>query len=188
MTVPQDFWCTSLFISQLHLGPWSSGVELFPYGFTFAVILTLYFFLCCIPNANKKKILKLSMFEKWILYTFIRGILIYVHFEFSVPWKAYSEILIFEILIRVAVVIPRCCRQCQKFVSVVAISAEQWMALLPTTPIIFPRCGPQHGKMIGVVAYTAEKLSALLTTTRKNVPTTIDTLSPPPPPRYASDS
>jgi hypothetical protein len=59
------------------------------------------------------------------------------------------------------------------------------MALLPTTPKMFQRCEPQHGKIIGVVAYTAEKLSALLTTTRKNVPTTIDTLSPP---QYASDS
>ncbi len=45
-------------------------------------------------NADKNKILKLSVFEKWIMYTFIRGIVMYVNFEFNVPLKAYSEVLI----------------------------------------------------------------------------------------------
>ncbi len=35
------------------------------------------------------------MFEKRILYTFIRGIVMYVNFEFTDPLKAYSEVLIF---------------------------------------------------------------------------------------------
>jgi hypothetical protein len=30
------------------------------------------------------------MFEKWILYTFIRGIVMYVYFEFTIPLKAYN--------------------------------------------------------------------------------------------------
>ncbi len=35
------FWYTFLFINQLNLSPWLADVKLFPYGFTFAVILTL---------------------------------------------------------------------------------------------------------------------------------------------------
>ncbi len=48
---------------------------------------------------------------KWILYIFIRGILMYVYFQLTVPLKAYSEDNILKILIRVAVIIPRCWRQ-----------------------------------------------------------------------------
>ncbi len=102
-------------------------------------------------------------------------------------------------LIGVVVIIPRCCRQHQKFFSIIAHSTEKiirviaynadhfsvslptkqkstlisvhlyFFALLPTKPIIFLRCGPQRGKTVSVVAYTAEKLSVLLTTTWKNV-------------------
>jgi hypothetical protein len=46
-------------------------------------------------------------------------------FEFAVPLKAYSEVLIFLILIRIVVIIPHCCRQQQRFFSVVAHSAEK---------------------------------------------------------------
>jgi hypothetical protein len=35
------------------------------------------------------------MLKKRILYTFNRGIVIYVNFEFTVPLKDYSEVLIF---------------------------------------------------------------------------------------------
>ncbi len=34
------------------------------------------------------------MFEKWIIYTVIRGAIIYVYFEYSVPLKVYSKVLI----------------------------------------------------------------------------------------------
>ncbi len=34
------------------------------------------------------------MFEKWILYTFIRGTFMYVYIEYTVPLKVYSEVLI----------------------------------------------------------------------------------------------
>ncbi len=36
-------------------------------------------------SVNKNKILKLYMFEKSILYTFIKSIMVYVYFEFTVP-------------------------------------------------------------------------------------------------------
>jgi hypothetical protein len=71
------------------------------------------------------KILKLSKFEKWILYIFIRGIVMYVYFVFTVPLRAYSGVLIFLMLSRVVVIIPRCCRQHRKFFSIVAHSAEK---------------------------------------------------------------
>ncbi len=35
------------------------------------------------------------MFVKWILFTSIRGIVMYVYNEFTVPLKIYSEVLIF---------------------------------------------------------------------------------------------
>jgi hypothetical protein len=60
-----------------------------------------------------KKIIKLSMFRNWILYTFLRGIVMYVYFEFTVSLKAYNEVQIFLILILVVVIIPRCCWQRQ---------------------------------------------------------------------------
>ncbi len=49
-------------------------------------------------NADKNKILLLSLFEKWILYTFIRdtGTVMYVYFEQTVPLKVYSEVLLFK--------------------------------------------------------------------------------------------
>jgi hypothetical protein len=34
------------------------------------------------------------MFEKWILNTLIRDIVIYVYFEYTVPLKVYLEVLI----------------------------------------------------------------------------------------------
>jgi hypothetical protein len=37
------------------------------------------------------------MFGNWILYTFLRGIVMYVYFEFTVSLKAYSEVKIFLI-------------------------------------------------------------------------------------------
>jgi hypothetical protein len=32
------------------------------------------------------------MFETWSLYTFIRGIVMYLYFEYTVPLKVYSEV------------------------------------------------------------------------------------------------
>ncbi len=60
------------------------------------MILTLKFFRVVSHKADKNKFLNLSMLEKGILYTFIRGFVTYVYFEFTVPLKAYSEVLIFK--------------------------------------------------------------------------------------------
>ncbi len=35
------------------------------------------------------------MLEKWILHTFIRGIVMYVYFEFTIPLQVYSKVLNF---------------------------------------------------------------------------------------------
>jgi hypothetical protein len=78
------------------------------------------------------------MLEKWILYTLIRGIGMYVYFEYTVPLKVYSEILLFKN-------INPCC--------------SNYFALLLTTAKIFQRCCPQRRKIINVVAYNAEKYS-----------------------------
>jgi hypothetical protein len=37
------------------------------------------------------------MFEKWILYTFIRGIVMNVYFDLTVPLKAFSDVLFLKI-------------------------------------------------------------------------------------------
>jgi hypothetical protein len=63
----------------------------------------------------------------------IRGIVLYVCFEFTVPLKAYSEVLIFLIVIHVVEVIPHCCQQHRKLFGVIAHSAEKLLAFLPTT-------------------------------------------------------
>ncbi len=86
------------------------------------------------------------MFEKWIFYTFIRGIVMNVYFYLTVPLKAFSDVLLSKI--RNVVIILRCCRQHRKIFSFVANNAEKWSMLLLTTPIIF--C---------VIAYSAEKYS-----------------------------
>jgi hypothetical protein len=86
----------------------------------------------------------------------------YVYFEFTVPLKVYSEVLIFVILICVVVIVLHCCQQPGKIFSIVAHSTEKSLALLPSMPLIFPLCGPQRVQMICVVAYTEEKLSVLL--------------------------
>jgi hypothetical protein len=123
----------------------------------------------------------------------------YLYFEYTVPLKVYSEVLIIQILnLRCSnyfgllpttpIIFQRCRPQHRKMIGVVAYNDDNFStllpttqkctiisvhmcfsALLPTTPVIFPRCGPQRGKMISVVAYTAEKFSPLLPTTRKNV-------------------
>jgi hypothetical protein len=61
------------------------------------------------------------MFEKWILYTFIRCIVMYVYFEFTIPLKSYSEVLIFYMLIHVVLVVPY-----------YANNGKTFSALLPT--------------------------------------------------------
>ncbi len=95
-------------------------------------------------NADKNKIPKLSMFEKWILYTCIRGIVMYIYFEFTFLWKVYSEVLIFKCIV---VIVLRCCWQQQTFFSIVA-----------TTKKSDRRCCLHIGKSL-----------ALLTSTQKNV-------------------
>ncbi len=67
----------------------------------------LIFFHIVSHNTDINKILKLSMCEKWILYTFVRGIVMYVYFEFTVPLQSYSQV--FFMLIRIAVIIPHFC-------------------------------------------------------------------------------
>ncbi len=99
-------------------------------------------------NADRNKILKLSMFEKGILYTFSRGIVMYVYFEFTVPLKAYIEWGL-NFLNN----IPHC---------------SIYSLLLPVTPKIFQHCGPQRRKIIGIFAYNAEHYSAFLPTTWKS--------------------
>jgi hypothetical protein len=57
------------------------------------------FFPYCIPQHRYiKKIFNQSMFEKYILYIFIRYIEMYVYFGFTVSLKAYGEVIIFKIL------------------------------------------------------------------------------------------
>jgi hypothetical protein len=87
------------------------------------------------------------MFEKWILYYFIRGIVMSVYFEFTVPLKAYNEVLIF-------LNINPCC--------------SNYSTLLPTKPETFWCCCSQHRKIIIVVAYNADHFSSLLPTMRKS--------------------
>jgi hypothetical protein len=81
------------------------------------------------------------------LFTSLRDIVIYVYFEFTVPLKVYSVVLIF------LNINPRC---------------SNCSALLPTTAKIFQRCCPQHRKIISVVAYNGDNFSALWTTARKS--------------------
>ncbi len=42
----------------------------------------------------KRKFFNYFCFEKLILYTFIIGTVMYVYFEYTVPLKVYSEVLI----------------------------------------------------------------------------------------------
>jgi hypothetical protein len=52
----------------------------------------LIFFCVVSHNADNNKVLKLSMFVKSILFNSLRGIVMYVYFEFIVPLKDYSEV------------------------------------------------------------------------------------------------
>ncbi len=141
------FWYTFPFISQLHLGPWLSGVKLFPYCcFTFAVILTLFFFCVVSHNANKKKILKLSMFENGFVHLYYRYCYMCLFWVFCSLKGLQWGLNFWNINL--------CC--------------SSYSALLPTKPKKFQRCCHQRRTMIGVVAYNADHFSALWATARKD--------------------
>jgi hypothetical protein len=54
----------------------------------------LIFFCIVSHNSDKNPIREISLFEKWILYTLIRGTVMYVYFWYTVPLKVYSEVII----------------------------------------------------------------------------------------------
>jgi hypothetical protein len=69
----------------------------------------------------------------------------YVYFGFTVPSKAYNQVISFIILFRIVIIIIRCCPQHQ----------------------IFFRA-PQCEKIVAVVTYNTDFCSALQATMRKN--------------------
>jgi hypothetical protein len=74
------FWYTFVFINQLHLGPWLADVKLFPYGFTFVVILTLYFFSALYPTTQiKTKFLKYLRLKNIFCTLLLEVLLMYVY-------------------------------------------------------------------------------------------------------------
>jgi hypothetical protein len=94
----------------------------------------LIFFCVISHNADNNKVLELSMFVRLILFNSLRGIVMYVHLEFTVPLKARWGLSYLNIN-------PHC---------------SNCSALLPTTAKNFQCCCPQHRKIIGVVAYNSD--------------------------------
>ncbi len=86
------------------------------------------------------------MFEKYILYIFIRYIEMYVYFGFTVSLKAYSEVIIFKILICTIKIILRHTHHTEHFSTFdahnpkhfsIAHNAEKWFPLLPDNARLF---------------------------------------------------
>jgi hypothetical protein len=102
---------------------------------------------------------------------------VYVYFGFTVPLKAYSEVLVSKKLICVVVIFPRCCLHRGKIFCVETDNGDHFSALAAHNVdcsfnfiLLYLRCCPQRGKIFRVDAYNAEKSSALIPTTQKNDP------------------
>ncbi len=76
------------------------------------------------------------------LFVFFRRVETYVYFELTVPFKAYSEILVFKMLIRF-----------------VTHNAKHLSVLLPTTRKSVPCCGLQCPLFFRILGNNAEKCS-----------------------------
>jgi hypothetical protein len=89
----------------------------------------------------------------------------YVYFGFTVPLKAYCEVLVYKKLICVVVIFPRCCLHRGKIFWVETDNRDHFPRWQPTTWIVvfILFC------FICVVAHNIEKSSALMLTTQKNL-------------------
>ncbi len=125
------------------------------------------------------------MFEKYILYIFIRYIEMYVYFGFTVSLKAYGEVIIFKILFCAIKIILRHTHHPEHFSAFdahnpehfsVAHNAEKWLPLLPTTTDYFSAlyaATREKSALISVFSVllptTANHFSVLWATVQKNV-------------------
>jgi hypothetical protein len=102
---------------------------------------------------------------------------VYVYFGFTVPLKAYSEVLVSKKLICVVVIFPRCCLHRGKVIRVETDNGDHFSALAAHNVdcsfhfvLLYLRCCPQRRKNFRVDAYNAEKFSALIPQRRKMSP------------------
>jgi hypothetical protein len=115
------------------------------------------------------------MFEKGILYTFIKGIVMYVYFEFTVPLMAYSEVLIFKLFFCIEVIIRRCYLKCRKFsllLPTVQKNDQRCCLQRLSFSVLFPTTWKSalisvHLCFSALIPTQRKKLSALLTTVWK---------------------
>ncbi len=101
----------------------------------------------------------------------------YVYFGFTVPLKAYCEVLVNKKLICVVVIFPPCCLHWGKIICVETDNGDNFSALAAHHVdcsfhfvLLYLRCCPQRRKNFRVDPYNAEKSSALIPTTQKNDP------------------
>ncbi len=144
-TVPRDFLIYFSFHPSTPSDPWLSGVKLYLYGFTFAMILTLKFFSPLYPTMQ----IKTNFFNNLCLKNgFCTPLL-------EVLWCMFTLSLLFLCCLQWGLNFLNSNPHCSNY----SVLSAKFSALLPTAQKNYQHCCQQQRSLFCVVAYNAGKCS-----------------------------